>query len=49
MILALVLAVIACHYAQETTCGHHALPARCSLAAAGVAYATYAILHALAG
>lgn len=46
---ALILALLACHYAQEAACGHHPRPACGSMAAAALAYAAYALKVVLAG
>jgi len=46
---ALILALLACHYAQEASCGHHPRPGCLSAAAAALAYAGYAVKVALAG
>jgi hypothetical protein len=46
---AIILALLACHYWQESLCGHHSRRACLSLAAAAIAYSVYAAKVALAG
>jgi hypothetical protein len=49
LVFALILALLACHYAQEAACGHQNRRACASMISAALAYAAYALKVALGG